>query len=149
MLQTRPSPAFGLRTYRKHPHTTDLAIHPGTQGLTVTQESAVDSVAHALDLEVGAPVIARTGVYWRANTPVQSLRTYFPTGVRRLGEPSRVTEEATVRLATPREQAELDLGALSPVMALRRIAYATTGRPVELTVCVLVPGYAAVYQLDV
>ncbi|CAM4073692.1 UTRA domain-containing protein [Nocardiopsis rhodophaea] len=144
LLHHRPNPT-GITCHRqtRHPHT---PARLGPAGLATTHEPAVEHVAHALGLGIGAPVTVTSGVYQFAHRPVQWVTTYTPPGQTDRGRSVRVTERVQVRDATPREQAELDLGALASVMEIRRVCVDTVGKPVELGLCVLVSGCHAVYE---
>lgn len=136
----------------------------------IRREPAPVSIAEYLDVQPGTEVVVRERVM-RADAQVVQLATsYLPADIvggtqieqtdtgpggtyARLDElgqaPARFTELVGARHARPEESRLLQVGQGAPVLQVIRVAFTSTGRPIEVNVMVLHPEqYELVYELD-
>ena len=132
-------------------------------------EQATDDIAETLHIDAGDEVFVRDRIMFADHRPVQLAVSRLPRdltrGTRieqadtgaggiyaRLEESGhkidRYLETVTTRMPTPKEMSELQLALGTPVLLIRRIAYAANGVPVEVN-DMTVPGdrYELAYEL--
>jgi GntR family transcriptional regulator len=140
----------------------EAAAHGGTgtqKLLNVDEVSASATVADALGLEVGEPVVVRRRVMLFNDHPVELVESYYPAAIARntrladsrkipggavallaeLGhQPRHVREDVSARLATPDERTTLQLDEPSCVLRLSRVLTTDSGLAVEASVMTMV-----------
>ncbi|SDD58525.1 GntR family transcriptional regulator [Actinokineospora iranica] len=132
----------------------------GTQKLLSVEEVPASAVvSDMLDLNPGEPVVVRRRLMLFNEHPVELTDSYYPATIARgtklaeprkirggavalladLGHPPRrVREDVSARLATPHEQAALELDALACVLLLARVLLTDNDRPVEASMMTMV-----------
>lgn len=138
-----------------------------TMDVVVTEVPAPSDVADALNLETGAPVVARTWRSLAGDRPVRRVTSYYPVEIARgtaltytstgpggayarlaeMGhEPVRFRDRIEDRAPDPTEQTDLALPVSgSRVLDVTRLAFSTDDRCVEVKRIVM---DAAVYVLE-
>jgi GntR family transcriptional regulator len=127
---------------------------PAVDELEVGSEVAPADVRDALGLSARSRVVARRRRYLMDGQPVELAASYVPMSIAkgtlieqtdtgpggiyaRIEEAGHVlaefSEEVAARMPTPEERRRLRLPAGTPVLTVRRVAFDTKGRPVELT----------------
>lgn len=141
---------------------------PSVDEIQVGNEVASGDVREALRLPARARVIARHRRYLMDGQPVELASSYIPASMAkgtqieqadtgpggvyaRLEEAGHMlaefTEEVGARMPTPEERRRLRLPAGTPVLTVRRVAFDTAGRRVELTDTVkAAPSYVLEYR---
>lgn len=141
---------------------------PSVDEIQVGQESASAEVREALQLSARSRVISRHRRYLMDGQPVELASSYIPASIAK-GTPieqvdtgpggvyarleeaghtlAEFTEEVGARMPTPEERRRLRLPAGTPVLTVRRVAFDTGGRRVELTDTVkAAPSYVLEYR---
>lgn len=140
----------------------EAAEHGGTgtqRLLSVDEIAASTTVAHMLGLAPDEPVIARRRLMLFDSHPVELTDSYYPAAIARgtrlaearkipggavalLSElsypPRRVSEDVSARLATPDEQATLQLGGPSCVLVLARTLFTDNDLAIEASIMTMV-----------
>jgi GntR family transcriptional regulator len=140
----------------------EAAEHGGTgtqKLLSVDEVAASATVADALGLEPGEPVVVRRRVMLFNDTPVELVESYYPATIARdtrladsrkipggavafladLGhQPRYVREDVSARLATPHELTALQLDDPSCVLLLSRVLATDSGLAVEASLMTMV-----------
>jgi GntR family transcriptional regulator len=132
----------------------------GTQKLVGVDEVAASAtVAEALGLDAGEPVVVRRRVMLFNDHPVELVESYYPVTIARetrladsrkipggavalladLGyQPRHVREDVSARLATPYERTALQLDDPSCVLLLSRVLATDRGLAVEASLMTMV-----------
>jgi DNA-binding GntR family transcriptional regulator len=123
--------------------------HPTTDVLRLAETPASDSVAHALGVASGEPVVTLERLRHADGAPLALLRNHLPAGIVRLTEESmranglyRIMRAAGIRLhlasqvigarsATAAEARLLAESRGAPLLTMRRTVYDDSGRVVE------------------
>lgn len=140
----------------------EAAAHGGTgtqKLLSVEEVAASATVADALGLVPGEPVVVRRRVMLFNDRPVELVESYYPAVIARdtrladsrkipggavalladLGhQPRHVREDVSARLATPQERTALQLEDPSCVLLLSRVLATASGLAVEASVMTMV-----------
>lgn len=140
----------------------EAAAHGGTgtqKLLSVDEVAASATVADALSLAPGDPVVVRRRVMLFNDHPVELVESYYPAAIARntrlansrkipggavallaaLGyQPRHVREDVSARLATPHERTALQLDAPSCVLLLSRVLTTDSGLAVEASLMTMV-----------
>nr|WP_037635555.1 UTRA domain-containing protein [Streptomyces katrae] len=144
--------------------------HDPEAGTEVVDEPVPDAVGAVLGLEGGAPACVRRRRFLLDGKPVMLATSYLdavlvagtpiaepdsgPGGIyARLAElghgPARFREEVRSRMPSPEETDRLGLAAGTPVVLVRRTAFAADGRAVEVNDMVLdASAYVLEYEFD-
>jgi GntR family transcriptional regulator len=142
---------------------------PGVDEIEVGEAVPPDRVREVLHVPKRSKVVTRSRRYLLDGQPVELATSYIPADLARgtkiaeldtgpggiyarleeMGHRlDELVEEVSVRMPTPDERRRLHLGAGVPVMVVRRTAYDTGGRAVEVCDTVMSgPSYLLEYRL--